>query len=159
VPLSPVAQDLGSWHFVALAIRVQLLHPMKPRATISQQWVDSFPGDICPSPVTRSRLSLGACCYATCQPCGPHLMDVPRVHMSPRCSALHNFYSRKETLSSFEPPIGDNQESYDPLVLSWPISNDHYHVAISQIVSSCSPTLDHPKSRVSEMFLLYRCKG
>jgi hypothetical protein len=40
---------------------------------ISQQWVDSFPGDMCPSPVTRSHLSLGACCYATCQPRGPHL--------------------------------------------------------------------------------------
>jgi hypothetical protein len=40
---------------------------------MSQQWVDSFPGDMCPSPVTRSHLSLGACRYATCQPCGPHL--------------------------------------------------------------------------------------
>jgi hypothetical protein len=28
---------------------------------------------MCPSPVTRSHLSLGACCYATCQPRGPHL--------------------------------------------------------------------------------------
>jgi hypothetical protein len=26
-----------------------------------------------PSPVTRSYLSPGACCYATCQPWGPHL--------------------------------------------------------------------------------------
>jgi hypothetical protein len=28
---------------------------------------------MCPSPVTRSHLSLGAYCYATCQPHGPHL--------------------------------------------------------------------------------------
>jgi hypothetical protein len=34
---------------------------------------DSFPGDMCPSPVTRSHLSLGACRYATYHPHGPHL--------------------------------------------------------------------------------------
>jgi hypothetical protein len=28
---------------------------------------------MCPSPVTRSHLSLGAFCYATCQPRDPHL--------------------------------------------------------------------------------------
>jgi hypothetical protein len=37
----PVARDLGSRHFVALAIKVQLLHPVKPRAMIGRQWVDS----------------------------------------------------------------------------------------------------------------------
>jgi hypothetical protein len=39
----------------------------------------------------------------------------------------------------------------NPTVLSWLGSNDHNHVAILRIVSSCSPTLDHSKSRVSEM--------
>jgi hypothetical protein len=39
----------------------------------------------------------------------------------------------------------------DPTVLPWLGSNDHDHVAISRIMSSSSPTLDHSKSRVSEM--------
>jgi hypothetical protein len=39
----PVARDLSSRHFMALAIKVKLLHLVKPQATISQQWVDSFP--------------------------------------------------------------------------------------------------------------------
>jgi hypothetical protein len=68
---------------------------------ISQQWVDSFPGDVCPPPVTRFHLSLGTCCYATCQPRGPHLTDVPRVRTSPRCSALRDFAVEKKF---FQPP-------------------------------------------------------
>jgi hypothetical protein len=43
----------------------------------------------------------------------------------------------------------------DPTVLLWLRSNDHDHIAISRIVSSCSPTLDHSKSRVSEMLRDY----
>jgi hypothetical protein len=112
VSLSPVARDLGSRCLATLAIKVQLLHPSKPRDTISQQWVDSFPGDMCPPPVTRFHLSLGACCYATCQPRGPHLTDVPRVRTSPRCSALRDFCSRKEILSTFEPPIRDTTRRF-----------------------------------------------
>jgi hypothetical protein len=112
VSLPPVARDLGSRRFATLAIKVQLLHPSKPRTTISQQWVDSFPGDMCPPPVTRFHLSLGACCYATCQPRGPHLTDVPRVRTSPRCSTLRDFCSRKEILSTFEPPIRDTTRRF-----------------------------------------------
>jgi hypothetical protein len=112
VLLPPVTQDLGSWPLATLAIKVQLLHPSKPRATISQQWVDSFPGDMCPPPVTRSHLSLGTYCYATCQPHAPHLTDVPRVRTSPRCSTLRDFCSRKEILSTFEPPIRDTAQRF-----------------------------------------------
>jgi hypothetical protein len=112
VSLPSVAQDLGSRRLVSLAIKVQLLHPSKPRATISQQWVDSFPCDMCPPPVTRSHLSLGTYCYATCQPRAPHLTDVPRVRTSPRCSTLRDFYSRKEILSTFEPPIRDTAQRF-----------------------------------------------
>jgi hypothetical protein len=86
------------------------------RDTISQQWVDSFPGDVCPPPVTRFHLSLGACCYATYQPCGPHLMDVPRVRTSPRCSTLCDFCSRKEILSTPEPPIRD---THAEVLIQW----------------------------------------
>jgi hypothetical protein len=98
--------------FATLAIKVQLLHPSKPQNTISQQWVESFPGDMCPPPVTRFHLSLGTCCYATCQPRSPHLTDVPRFRTIPRCSTLSDFYNRKEILSTFEPPIRDTTRRF-----------------------------------------------
>jgi hypothetical protein len=94
-----------------------------PRNTISQQWVDSFQGDVCPPPVTYFHLSLGTCCYATCQPRGPHLTDVPRVRTSPRRSALHDFCSRKEILSTPNPRYAIPHGGSDPTVLPWLGSN------------------------------------
>jgi hypothetical protein len=55
---------------------------------MSQQWVDSFLGDMCPSPVTRSHLSLGACCYTTYQSRGPHLW---MGHMFARALGARHF--------------------------------------------------------------------
>jgi hypothetical protein len=42
----------------------------------------------------------------------PHLLGVLHVHMSPRRSALHDFCSRKEVLSTPKPPIRDSPRSF-----------------------------------------------
>jgi hypothetical protein len=96
--------DLSCWAFVILSYE-NLKHEKSTGCWIHPSWWVS-----------------------TCQPCDPHLMDVPCVHPRPWALALHDFYSWKWFLPTSKPLIHDiekvliQRSSYDldPTAISAP---------------------------------------
>jgi hypothetical protein len=114
---------LATRDFVSWSVEPSCSSFAKPQSMISQRWVDPFQGDACMPPVAYFLLFCALYVCATCQPRGPHLMDVTHVRTSPRHSTLHDFCSRKEILSTLNPRYAIPRGGSDPTVLLWLGSN------------------------------------